>query len=166
MEAVAKHKLIMCKAVLEIKGKDWTRSHPSGGLESVWQKWNRMANISLWKDYEDRKDARRMESILIPILKNKGDLQNCGNCRRIKFTSHTLKKNTEKDWNSVFIDLEKAYDRIPMQEVWKIGSALSPFLFAITMDCMAREIYREALCDMLFADVNTETREEADERLE
>ena len=32
-----------------------------------------------------------MRSTLIPIFKNKGDIQECGNYREIKLTSHTLK---------------------------------------------------------------------------
>ncbi|XP_042874207.1 uncharacterized protein LOC122254548 [Penaeus japonicus] len=144
------------------------------------------------------------ESILIPIFKNIGDIQNL----EIKITSHTLKiwerviekrlrrrlqvsdqqfrfmsgrsitdaifalrqliekhREGQKELHSVFIDLEKAYDRIPRQE----GAALNPFLFLIIMDCMTREIQRVAPWDMLFADdvvVNAETREEAEERLE
>ena len=42
-------------------------------------------------------------------------------------------------------------------------SALSPFLFAVIMDCMKRELQREAPWDMLFADdvaICTETKEE------
>ena len=49
------------------------------------------------------------------------------------------------------------------------GSALSPFLFAVVMDCMTREVQREPQWDMLFADdvvVCSETKEEVEQRLE
>ena len=194
-------------------------------------------------------------STLIPIFKNKGDIQDCGNYRGIKLTSHTLKlwerivdqrlrstveiseqqfgfmpnrsttdaifalrqlvekyREGQKNLHCIFIDLEKAYDRVPRQEVWNClrlkeveekyiriiqdmykdsktlvrcaagdtdefevtvglhqGSALSPFLFAVVMDCMTREVQREAPWDMLFADdvvVCSETKEEVEQRLE
>ncbi|XP_037779472.1 uncharacterized protein LOC119576016 [Penaeus monodon] len=49
------------------------------------------------------------------------------------------------------------------------GSALSPFLFAVIIDCMAGEVQREAPWDMVFADnvvVSTETKKEVEQRLE
>ena len=43
------------------------------------------------------------------------------------------------------------------------GSALGLFIFAVFIDCMTREVQREAMWDMLFADdmvVCVETKEE------
>ena len=101
-------------------------------------------------------------SILVPIFKEKGDVQECKNYRGIKLLTHTFKiwekvvdrrlrecteihesqfgfmpgrsttdaifilkqtiekhREGQKDIRVTFIDIEKAYDRVPREEIWR-----------------------------------------------
>ncbi|KAK3544885.1 hypothetical protein QTP86_027580, partial [Hemibagrus guttatus] len=105
------------------------------------------------------KEWRR--SVLVPIFKNKGDVQSCSNYRGIKLMSHTMKvwervvearlrkvveiceqqygfmprksttdaifalrilmekyRDGQMELHCVCVDLEKAYDRVPREELW------------------------------------------------
>ncbi|KAK3515449.1 hypothetical protein QTP70_021407 [Hemibagrus guttatus] len=100
-------------------------------------------------------------SVLVPIFKNKGDVQSCSNYRGIKLMSHTVKlwervvearlrkvveiceqqygfmprksttdaifalrilmekyRDGQRELHCVFVDLEKAYDSVPREELW------------------------------------------------
>ena len=113
------------------------------------------------EEQEHITDERR-ESVLVPIYKEKGDVQECQNYWGIKLLSHTMKiwdrivekrvrdevevaeeqfgfmpargtrnaifilrqmaeKYGEKgrDLHMVLIDLEKEYDRVPREELWR-----------------------------------------------
>ena len=137
---------------------------PDDILVEVWECLGESALKFLTKLYNRTMESERMPDewrVLIPIFKNKGDVQSCSNYRGIKLISHTMKlweriierrlrsdltlsnqqygfmpgKSTtdalfalrvlmekyregQKELHCVFVDLEKAYDKVPREEVW------------------------------------------------
>ena len=126
----------------------------SEGVDILWNLMDKIFN-------EEKVPEIWRQSTLIPIFKEKGDIQECKNYRGIKLMSHTLKlferimdrrmreevqigrgqlgfmkgvgttdgiftirqmmekcREKQQGLHMAFIDLEKAYDRIPREEVW------------------------------------------------
>ena len=150
------------------------------GGEGVDLLWDLMVKI---EEQEHIPDEWR-ESVLVPIYKEKGDVQECQNYRGIKLLSHTMKiwerivdkrvrgevevakeqfgfmpgrgttiaifilrqmaeKYREKgrDLHMVFVDLEKAYDRVPREELWR---CLREKMVLEKYVRLIKEMYRDA----------------------
>ncbi|KAK3549087.1 hypothetical protein QTP70_031342 [Hemibagrus guttatus] len=178
----------------------------------------------------ERMPGEWRRSVLVPIFKNKGDVQSCSNYRGIKLMSHTMKlwervvearlrkvveiceqqygfmprksttdaifalrilmekyRDGQRELHCVFVDLEKAYDRVPREELWycmrKSGVAekyvrvvqdmyersRTVVRCAVVMDQLSEEVRQESPWTMMFADdivIWSESREQVEENLE
>ena len=135
-------------------------------------------------------------SILVPIFKNKGDVQSCTNYRGIKLMSHTMKlwervikhclrrmpsvtknqfgfmpgrstmeaiflvrqlmeryREQKKDLHMVFIDLEKAYDKIPRNVMWW---ALEKHKVPTKYITLIKDMYNNVVTSVRTSDVDTD----------
>ncbi|KAK3508959.1 hypothetical protein QTP70_015383, partial [Hemibagrus guttatus] len=154
-------------------------------------------------------------SVLVPIFKNKGDVQNCSNYRGIKLMSHTMKlwervvearlrkvveiceqqygfmprksttdaifalrilmekyRDGQRELHCVFVDLEKAYGRVPREELWycmrKSGVAEKYVRVVQDMYERSRTVVRCAVgqTEEFKVDCISESREQVEESLE
>ncbi|XP_068240164.1 uncharacterized protein [Palaemon carinicauda] len=123
------------------------------GIDILWDLMQKIFN-------QEKMPEKGRGSLIIPIYKGKGDIQECGNYKGIKLISHTMKiwekiiekrlrdettigeeqfgfmpgrgtvdaifvlrqtigkhREKQKGLHMVFIDMEKAYDRVPHQEL-------------------------------------------------
>ena len=131
--------------------------------KSLGEDWVDMLLDVIQKIFEQEKMPEEWrESVIVPIYKEKEDIQDCVNYRGIKMISHIMKiweriidrrlreetiigeeqfgfipgrgttdaifaarqviekyREMQKELHMMFIDLEKAYDRVPRQEVWR-----------------------------------------------
>ena len=135
-------------------------------------------------------------SILVPIFKNKGDVQSCTNYRGIKLMSHTMKlwerviehrlrrmtsvtknqfgfmpgrstmeaiflvrqlmeryREQKTDLHMVFIDLEKAYDKIPRNVMWW---ALEKHKVPAKYITLIKDMYNNVVTSVRTSDVDTD----------
>ena len=145
-------------------------------------KWLTKLFNKIWQSNKMHDEWRK--STLVPLYKNKGDIQDCSNYRGIKLISHTMKlwkkviehnlrehakiaKNqfgfmlerstmeaihilrrliesfrvAKKDLHMVFIDLEKAYDRVPRDVLcWALKKKAVPLKYVSIIRICTREL--------------------------
>ncbi|CAO2183052.1 unnamed protein product [Urochloa humidicola] len=173
---------------------------PDGIPIEVWRCLGVRAIVWLTKLFNLIFQANKMpeewrRSILVPIFKNKGDVQSCTNYRGIKLMSHTMKlwerviehrlrrvtnvtqnrfgfmpgrstmeaiflirqlmeryREQKKDLHMVFIDLEKAYDKVPRNVMWW---ALEKHKVPTKYITLIKDMYKDAMTFVRTCDGDT-----------
>ena len=170
-EAEVANKEVNCVSSEEVKNalrrvKKGKAAGPDELPVEVWKCMGEMGIKFLTRLFDRLLMGKRMPeewrtSVLIPIYKNKGDAQCCGNYKGIKLMSQTMKvweriiearlrerveiskqqygfmpgkgttdamfalkmlmekyREGQRELHCVFVDLEKAYDMVPQEELW------------------------------------------------
>ncbi|KAK3524279.1 hypothetical protein QTP70_026044 [Hemibagrus guttatus] len=153
----------------ELMNEENEREKRVEGVNSVEQKVDKIRKDEVRKALKRMKSGKAVAIFALRILMEKY-------------------RDGQRELHCVFVDLEKAYDRVPREELWTVvrcavgqteefnvevglhqGLALSPFLFAIVMDQLSEEVRQESPWTMMFADdivICSESREQVEENLE
>ncbi|KAK3539921.1 hypothetical protein QTP70_019566, partial [Hemibagrus guttatus] len=156
-ESVARqHRMVVCRMTLMVCKKKRSKIEVKEENQVVEAEKEGMLVLESERMLEEWR-----RSVLVPIFKNKGDVQSCSNYRGIKLMSHTMKlwerivearlrkvaeiceqqygfmprksttdaifalrilmekyRDGQRELHCEFVDLEKAYDRVPREELW------------------------------------------------
>ncbi|KAK3507843.1 hypothetical protein QTP70_001395 [Hemibagrus guttatus] len=183
----------------ELMNEENEREKRVEGVNSVEQKVDKIRKDEVRKALKRMKSGKAVGPDDIPV-----EVWKCLGEAAVEFLASLF--------NRVLENLEKAYDRVPREELWYCmrksgvaekyvrvvqdmyersrtvvrcavgqteefnvevglhqGSALSPFLFAIVMDQLSKEVRQESPWTMMFADdivICSESREQVEENLE
>ena len=126
---------------------------PDGIPIEVWRCLGDIAIVWLTKLFNHIFRSNKMSdecrrSILVPIYKNKGDIQSCTNYRRIKLMSHTMKL-----WERVIEHRLRAIMRISMNQFGFMPERSTMEAIFLIRQVMERYRKKKKVLHMVFIDL-------------